>query len=117
MAACYVDTMPTSVSRAISTGFTPSIKRLAALGYRVLNRRSQRPLTWERYVRLLERFPLPVPRITHPPPGGRLLTRANLRRSRVRESRSLGSVRAKAEWAELLDITHVLRDGVTWTSL
>ena len=48
--------------------------------------------------RLLERFPLPVPRITHPRTGGPLLTRANLRRSRVRESRSLGSVRAKAEW-------------------
>ena len=32
------------------------------------------------------------------PAGGHLLTRANLRRSRVRESRPLGSVRAKAEW-------------------
>ena len=36
--------------------------------YRALNRRSQRRLSWERYVRLLERFPLPVPRITHPRP-------------------------------------------------
>jgi hypothetical protein len=36
--------------------------------YRALNRRSQRRLSWERYVRLLERLPLPVPRITHPRP-------------------------------------------------
>ncbi|HEY6291802.1 MAG TPA: reverse transcriptase domain-containing protein [Terriglobia bacterium] len=38
------------------------------LWYRALNRRSQRQLTWERYARLLERFPLPTPRITHPRP-------------------------------------------------
>jgi len=34
--------------------------------YRTLSRRSQRRLSWERYMRFLERFPLPVPRITHP---------------------------------------------------
>jgi hypothetical protein len=32
------------------------------------------------------------------PNGGRLLNRLNLRKSRVREIRTLGSVRAKAEW-------------------
>lgn len=36
--------------------------------YRALNRRSQRRLSWKRYVRLLERFPLPTPNITHPRP-------------------------------------------------
>lgn len=36
--------------------------------YRALRRRSQkaRHLTWERFKALLERFPLPLPRITHP---------------------------------------------------
>ena len=34
--------------------------------YRVLRRRSQRRLTWERFNALLERFPLPSTRITHP---------------------------------------------------
>jgi group II intron reverse transcriptase/maturase len=38
------------------------------LWYRALNRRSQHQLTWVRYARLLERFPLPIPRITHPRP-------------------------------------------------
>ena len=53
--------------------------------YRALNRRSQRRLSWERYVHLLERFPA---RSTNHPSstGGRLLTRANLRRSRVRKA-------------------------------
>jgi RNA-directed DNA polymerase len=36
--------------------------------YSALNRRSQRRLSWERYVRLLERFPLPTPTVTHPRP-------------------------------------------------
>jgi RNA-directed DNA polymerase len=36
--------------------------------YSTLNRRSQRRFSWERYVRLLERFPLPTPNITHPRP-------------------------------------------------
>jgi hypothetical protein len=34
--------------------------------YRVLRRRSQRRLTWEQFNALLERFPLPSTRITHP---------------------------------------------------
>jgi hypothetical protein len=34
--------------------------------YRVLCRRSQRRLTWEQFNALLERFPLPSTRITHP---------------------------------------------------
>jgi RNA-directed DNA polymerase len=38
------------------------------LWYRALNRRSQRRLSWERYVRLLKRLPLPTPHITHPRP-------------------------------------------------
>jgi RNA-directed DNA polymerase len=36
--------------------------------YRALNRRSQRRFPWKRYVLLLERFPLPIPRISHPRP-------------------------------------------------
>jgi hypothetical protein len=36
------------------------------LWYRALRRRSQRGLTWARFNTLLERFPLPRPRITHP---------------------------------------------------
>jgi hypothetical protein len=36
--------------------------------YRVLNRRSQRRLLWPRFYALLERFPLPCARITHPRP-------------------------------------------------
>jgi RNA-directed DNA polymerase len=36
--------------------------------YSALNRRSQCRLSWERYVRLLERFPLPTPTVTHPRP-------------------------------------------------
>ena len=38
------------------------------LWYRVLNRRSQRGLSWSRFYALLERFPLPTPRVTHPRP-------------------------------------------------
>jgi RNA-directed DNA polymerase len=34
--------------------------------FRALYRRSQRRLTWEAFVALLDRFPLPAPRITHP---------------------------------------------------
>jgi group II intron reverse transcriptase/maturase len=34
--------------------------------FRVLHRRSQRGLTWPVYAEMLERFPLPSPRITHP---------------------------------------------------
>jgi RNA-directed DNA polymerase len=50
-------------------GNLPSLNRLVQLVKRIwlkwLRRRSQRTsLTWERYVALLERFPLPVPRIT-----------------------------------------------------
>jgi hypothetical protein len=64
------------------------------LWYRVLSRRSQRWLAWSRFKQLLERFPLPRARIHARPDGGRLLNR-NLRKSRVREIRTLGSVRAK----------------------
>ena len=34
--------------------------------FRALYRRSQRRLTWEAFAALLDRFPLPTPRITHP---------------------------------------------------
>ena len=62
-----------------------SYQETRRIWYRALNRRSQRRLSWERYVRLLERFPA---RSTNHPSstGGRLLTRANLRRSRVRKA-------------------------------
>jgi len=38
------------------------------LWYRALNRRSQRPFSWQCFLRLLERLPLPTPHITHPRP-------------------------------------------------
>jgi group II intron reverse transcriptase/maturase len=41
-------------------------QQVRALWYRALRRRSQRGLSWERFHTLLERFPLPRPRITHP---------------------------------------------------
>ena len=41
-------------------------EQLRDLWYRALRRRSQRGLTWDRFNALLERFPLPSPRITHP---------------------------------------------------
>lgn len=38
------------------------------LWYRMLNRRSQRSLTWSGFSQLLERLPLPRASITHPRP-------------------------------------------------
>jgi RNA-directed DNA polymerase len=43
-------------------------QEIRRIWYCALNRRSQRRLSWERYVRLLERFPLTTPNITHPRP-------------------------------------------------
>jgi RNA-directed DNA polymerase len=43
-------------------------RETCGLWYRALNRRSQRRFPWECYLRLLERFPLPTPHITHPRP-------------------------------------------------
>jgi len=43
-------------------------RETSRLSYQALNRRSQRQLSWKRYVGLLERFPLPTPSITHPRP-------------------------------------------------
>jgi group II intron reverse transcriptase/maturase len=43
--------------------FSQKVRRI---WYRALNRRSQRRMRWERYSELLEIFPLPAPRITHP---------------------------------------------------
>ena len=44
-------------------GYYQQVKRI---WYCALRRRSQRRLTWTGFVALLERFPLPTPRITHP---------------------------------------------------
>lgn len=44
-------------------GYYQQVKRI---WYCALRRRSQRRLTWTGFVELLERFPLPTPRITHP---------------------------------------------------
>jgi len=41
-------------------------RQVRDLWYRALRRRSQRGLTWDRFNVLLERFPLPRPRITRP---------------------------------------------------
>ena len=41
-------------------------EQVRLLWFRSLRRRSQRRLTWEGYNVLLQRFPLPTPRITHP---------------------------------------------------
>ena len=41
-------------------------EQVRELWYRALRRRSQRGLTWDRFNALLERLPLPRPRITHP---------------------------------------------------
>ena len=69
------------------------------LWYLVLNRRSRGGgSSWARFYALLERFPLPTPHITHPRPEVTCLHQSNFRTSRVRESRTLGPVRAKAEW-------------------
>jgi group II intron reverse transcriptase/maturase len=40
-------------------------EEVKCLWYRALRRRSQRGLTWSRFKRILELFPLPKPRITH----------------------------------------------------
>jgi hypothetical protein len=45
------------------SGFYLEVRRL---WYRSLMRRSQRRMTWESYNALLERFPLPTPRIMAP---------------------------------------------------
>jgi RNA-directed DNA polymerase len=34
--------------------------------FRVLSQRSQRGMTWPTFAAMLERFPLPSPRVTHP---------------------------------------------------
>ena len=43
--------------------FSSHVRRI---WFRALYRRSQRRLTWETFTALLNRFPLPRPRITHP---------------------------------------------------
>jgi len=51
-------------SRALSA-FHQEVRRI---WFRCLRQRSQkaRNLTWDRFKAMLERFPLPLPRITHP---------------------------------------------------
>src|SRR5262245_11717322 len=41
-------------------------RQVCNLWFRALRRRSQRSLTWDGFNALLDRFPLPRPRITHP---------------------------------------------------
>jgi len=41
-------------------------EQVRSLWYRALRRRSQRGLTWDRFHAILERFPLPRPKITLP---------------------------------------------------
>src|SRR5262245_16861258 len=41
-------------------------RQVRDLWHRALRRRSQRGLSWDQFAGLLERFPLPRPRITHP---------------------------------------------------
>jgi RNA-directed DNA polymerase len=43
-------------------------RETSRLWYRALNRRNQRRFSWEQFVRLLKRFPLPTASITHPRP-------------------------------------------------
>jgi len=47
-------------------GFFSQVRRI---WYCALRRRSQRRMTWEDFLAVLERFPLPTPRITHPCAG------------------------------------------------
>jgi RNA-directed DNA polymerase len=41
-------------------------REVRLLWFRALRRRSQRRMSWDDFGRVLERFPLPAPRITHP---------------------------------------------------
>lgn len=63
---------------------------------RALQRRgSRRRMTWAAFHDILKRYPLPQPRITHTHESLLARFRSTLGKSRVRESRTLGSVRAK----------------------
>lgn len=79
-------------------------EEVKCLWYRALRRRSQRGLTWSRFKRILELFPLPEPRITP-----RLKMRAL---NFYPDSRMLGSVRAKAEWLSYSTIPLVWRHSL-----
>ncbi|MFQ5668766.1 MAG: group II intron reverse transcriptase/maturase, partial [Candidatus Binatia bacterium] len=85
-------------------GFYQNVQRI---WFRALRRRSQRRMDWKDFGGLLERFPLPRPSITRPAVFVEL-TRVTLGRSRMRASRTYGSVRAKAEW--LSYSTNITRD-------
>ena len=64
--------------------------------FHALQRRGgRRRLTWADFRDILERYPLPAPRTTHPHETLLARFRSTLVKSRVRESRMLGSVRAK----------------------
>ena len=82
-------------------------QNLLRIWFRCLRRRSQkgRRLGWARFNAMLERFP-PAASSDHSSvggPGG--MTRVTLGKSRVRESRMPGSVRAKAEWLSYSTVT------------
>ncbi len=76
-------------------GFYREVRRIWLL---CLRRRSQksRCIRWPEFETLTARFRLPTPRITRTWAQARIWV--TLGKSRVRESRMPGSVRAKAEW-------------------
>jgi len=78
-------------------GFRQEVRRI---WFNCLRRRRQtsRRMSWEMFDALTARFPLRVPQITHPWTARNSMPRVILGKSRVRESRMPGSVRAKAEW-------------------
>ena len=85
-------------------GFRQEVRRI---WFSCLRRRSQdrRRMGWDWFDALTARFPLPPPRITHPWAERRSMTRVTFGKSRVRESRTPGSVRAKAEWLSYSTVT------------
>ena len=73
-------------------------QQVRLLWFRSLRRRSQRRMTWDDYDVLFKRFSLPLPRITQPLREATSQLGVTFGKSRMRESRTYGSVRAKAEW-------------------
>src|SRR5437868_277691 len=100
-------------SRALSA-FHQEVRRI---WFRCLRQRSQkaRSLTWDRFKAMLERFPLTTASDHSPLGGADAMTRVTLGKSRVRESRRPGSVRAKAEWLSYSTTTIVRPFGI-WLS-
>jgi hypothetical protein len=78
--------------RAIA-GFHHEVQR--AWCHALQRRGSKRRMTWARFHEILKQYPLPPPRITHTHASLLTSLKFTLGKSRVRESRTLGSVRAK----------------------